>query len=585
MTHPDSTSLGAPSLRHSYAFSLLEVLMTLTGVGILSAITIAYVSSTPESVALAKLESDVRKINNAVQVYAAFGGSLAGADSAEDVITRLQTKADTITAKQTAGLTGSFVDPSLRLEMQSSTEATSDQPRAIWDSASGRFVIAHGGSAGVKRFTVNGNATPATLTSESRNPSMRLSAVSTWIWDYRESRATGGMNPTGIDVDNVVYTPMTAGPPPAGSPQTLKKPLFSIPQGNYPISDFNLNLYLANPNLAGVSRIKYRVDSGAWMIYAGGPISMYPNSKISAFAETTSSNWKNSSKANSDYKPDPAKLKAPLIATTAPQFDYVENAVIDVRLESLNHPDTEQLEYRLNGGAWLEYTGPFPVYALNYESTGVDIEARAISAAEYYLDSDSTFGRIEPPAVLFSITGESNGEFYDPIGGNNLVTNLTAGVSDEYFTWGTATGTDVASWLEFTGAAYSDVRPGERFMIGAFDYYNGTIASGTGAESINFSIDLEFSGSETRTFDFELGMINTPNNDVSPWEAADFVFVDSVFASTNATIAGQEFTLQIEFGETGVDGFSTIDQFHVLEDASAFGNLYATLFPVFDVID
>jgi hypothetical protein len=163
-----------------------------------------------------------------------------------------------------------------------------------------------------------------------------------------------------------------------------------------------------------------------------------------------------------------------------------------------------------------------------------------------------------------------------------MVTNLGHGESGEYFSFGTAVGTPDPSWLLFNGASFSDVGTDESFLLGTLDYYNGTIRSGTQALGVGLSIDLNFVGSEqSLSFDYDFELVSTRNREGNTAEEnADFVRVGDLYAAAPVDLGGVSYNLILEFGETTEGGFSSIDQFHVLEGESASGNLYGRLVEV-----
>ncbi len=561
------------------AFTLIEVLGAVLLIAALSVLTMGLIPDTPKRAAEAKLKNDVRTLNTAIDVYTIFGGSLDSVDSVSDLVTKLQTRADAVTATQTAGLTGSLIDPRLTVEMQTTEEATENAPRAIWNSLKKRIEITHSGAVGVKSFKLDTSLASLPIQQEERTPTMRLARTSTWIWDYNDVSSNAGAPPTGVPY-NPTPTSFSgpAGPPASG---TLDAPLFSIAPGAYPITDYNLNLKLTNPNPSGLSRIRYSVAGGPWQTYFGSPIAVWPGTQVQAFCESVDAGWNNSSITANDYNATPVTLQAPYINTSAAQFDYDSDANVLVTITAVDHPDLLSLEYRIDGGTWQSYTGSFYLYVLDYQTAAATIEARSVAVDSYYLDSSISTASVLPPAMPFAISGATSGSFKDPAGDSGMVTNLAPGESNNFFSWGDPVdqGSDTTppSSLTFTDANFTDVSAGERFLVGTINYYNGTIQSNTGANTVKLVTDINFNGTEVRTFEFDLELINVPNGSGTPEGDADFVRLQSLSSSAAATIEGSDYILVLEFGETTDSGFSTIDQFNVFESASASGNLYGTL--------
>lgn len=136
-----------PQLRRS-AFSLPEILMVVAVVGILSGVGYIGFSNFKDSVKEQVLKSDVSMLNSAISTYLGFGGSLDKASTAEDVISKLRSVANTTMAKRIPGLTGSMVDRRTTLNYQSSAETASDAPRVYWNEAEKRFDFARSGKVG-----------------------------------------------------------------------------------------------------------------------------------------------------------------------------------------------------------------------------------------------------------------------------------------------------------------------------------------------------------------------------------------------------------------------------------------------------
>ena len=137
-----------------------------------------------------------------------------------------------------------------------------------------------------------------------------------------------------------------------------------------------------------------------------------------------------------------------------------------------------------------------------------------------------------------------------------METNLSHGMSSDYFEWGKVPGlsnpTYSKSSLGYRGLGFSNITTGQRFEIGVLEYRNGAILSNTGADFVSFAIDLNLSVgglSVAPTFDFGLELVNVANRGNSPWEDADFVRLANPTANQIVSFNGIDFQLQIEFGE------------------------------------
>ncbi len=169
-----------------------------------------------------------------------------------------------------------------------------------------------------------------------------------------------------------------------------------------------------------------------------------------------------------------------------------------------------------------------------------------------------------------TIQGDSSGVFINPTPSNAVV----SGVGTNNFTWGTPAGGTPSSSLNFAGTTFStDIK--EVFSIGTLTYFNGTIYSGTGANSVDLQVTVTLTTPSgiSQNFVQTLQLLNTVNTD-NPQASADIVFLPTSFPDTVFTIGGNEYTLSfIGFGSIQGGGFSTIEKFHVLENQSASAEL------------
>lgn len=169
-------------------------------------------------------------------------------------------------------------------------------------------------------------------------------------------------------------------------------------------------------------------------------------------------------------------------------------------------------------------------------------------------------------AALFQ--GTSQGQFVNPVGPAGMV---TTGVGTDSFTWGdgTAFGSDPSS-LGFAGTSF-DNDENIAFTFGTLSYFNGTIAGGTEANSVDLSVILNFTSpaSLAESFQFDLSLINTTNTS-DPNASADIVNFDNTVPSNFFSVAGVDYTLEfLGFGLLTGSGFVVQDSFRVLEGGSA----------------
>lgn len=170
------------------------------------------------------------------------------------------------------------------------------------------------------------------------------------------------------------------------------------------------------------------------------------------------------------------------------------------------------------------------------------------------------------------VAGSTSGVFSLPNGTDEMV---VSGKGTSYFSWGDPEGFGVgASWMEFTGSTFS-TQTGEIFSFGTLKYFNGTIVSGTGADSVNLDITLNFTtpSGENETFIYFLDLIDTPNDGTTA-ENADYVYIPSTIPTSSFIVDNVNYTLEFI-------GFSLLlenepimtDEFHVNEGNSLTAKL------------
>jgi PEP-CTERM motif len=168
------------------------------------------------------------------------------------------------------------------------------------------------------------------------------------------------------------------------------------------------------------------------------------------------------------------------------------------------------------------------------------------------------------------VVGSSSGVFVNPLGPVGMV---ASGMGSSHFAWGSPLSGPQNS-LSFSGEAFA-IETGDVFSFGSLAYYNGTIYSGTEANSVGFNVALALTTPVAmENFDFYFALINSPNTS-DPVASADIVQLASSFAPQSFSYAGYDYTLEfLGFGSIAGPGLvSTIDQFHVLEGGTASAQL------------
>ncbi len=190
-------------------------------------------------------------------------------------------------------------------------------------------------------------------------------------------------------------------------------------------------------------------------------------------------------------------------------------------------------------------------------------------------------GRAGP---MTNFQGSATGVFNAPSGG------VTTGVGTNFFTWGTGN----PSTLRFDGKSFSVTTPTgfiygaaaqnsrPAFSLGTLTYYNGTIATGTGADGVRLDVSTGLTvpvATSNVTVPSNLTLINTPNTD-DPQASADQVYLPKNLPPVVVTtVGGAKISIEpVGFANPTAGGFTTaIDLFSVLEQASASADFIAKI--------
>lgn len=270
----------------------------------------------------------------------------------------------------------------------------------------------------------------------------------------------------------------------------------------------------------------------------------------------------------------PGVLLPPTFSMDGGEFSYMPG--LYTTLSNPNPSGSSRVYYRVGEtGPWFEYTGE-----KFYLRPGVT----AIYAYAATLDPDSfnnspTANEIyDMDSLIFS--GAAGGIFENAVGPRRRVYSIDNGDDQSSVVWGTpAQQFGLGSSMVFEGASFSDIAEGEEFTLGTLSYFNGTINTGSELDSIDLTLDLTLDVPELSSdVAFSLGLINTVNEIFNTADQnADYVQLESVVSTLDTVYLGETYYLQIRFGSVASNGFSTIDQFHVHEGATASGSLIGVI--------
>jgi len=174
---------------------------------------------------------------------------------------------------------------------------------------------------------------------------------------------------------------------------------------------------LTNPNATG-STLEYRLNGSSWRAYTGSfkvTRSTYATGVlVEGRARATSTAYLDSPNGSRSIGLTPVQLAAPSIRKTSPYF--AAGVVETIGITILNPNSTgSTLQYRINGGSWINYSGGFNVARSAYPS-GLTIEARARATSVAYLDSPTASttitvnsGPVQKVTLTFSSLASSAG--------------------------------------------------------------------------------------------------------------------------------------------------------------------------------
>ena len=225
------------------------------------------------------------------------------------------------------------------------------------------------------------------------------------------------------------------------------------------------------------------------------------------------------------------------------------------------------LEYRLNGGPWIVYTGPFSV------DSGTKVEAKNFSTnATSYSNSNTdveSFYFLVP-----SFTGTVAAKWNKSDGSASLVLTINNSNPDSVTeTDGTASSGANSNVFDFSRvASFGGVPPNQEFKIGQLTYTNGTILSGTGSTGLHLHLDITMSSPSVATTGADINIaLNNTTNTSDAAASADIATLSNPITNYAVVLNGVTYTLWIHYGAMDVSqGFvdNNNHSMHVYESAT-----------------
>jgi len=190
------------------------------------------------------------------------------------------------------------------------------------------------------------------------------------------------------------------------------------------------------------------------------------------------------------------------------------------------------------------------------------------------------------PANAFTFTGTASGKwvnvtstaYNDVYSVNN---NDNDGVAS--FNWGIGAPGSFDNEFSFDGVG-SDGGAGweasldEAFLIGDFDYRNGSTYYSNGIEGVDLALTLAITDpvDSVENHEFGFSITNTPNDTGNPVTDGDIVTATTLFSGTDFVVGGTEYTLEL-LGFSIDGGNTIISDFSSPEGATASAGIYGRI--------
>jgi hypothetical protein len=235
--------------------------------------------------------------------------------------------------------------------------------------------------------------------------------------------------------------------------------------------------------------------------------------------------------------------------------------------------------YRVNSGAWIEYTGSaIPLTpAMNLQAVNESTRPAEYSTSN---TNSQTYYRLTSG---FSGTGEAN--WGNAIGGTNLVTNIQNGTTSSTFKHGNTKldlgngeylDAGVENVLSFTPEEFDTITPNTWFKFGELMLLNGTTFYNSEATGVTLSVNLSLTQPSLNfTTHIDLGLTSTENTS-DRLASADIVELKNPTTDIRVTIDGVEYRLELSWAtlDPGA-GVVQGSKFLIFEGATAQAELRA----------
>ena len=520
-------SFHSPGLtKISRAFSLIEILATVALIGVVASIVLFSIGNSSKAVMSTKLQSGAQKLNSIVAVYLSQGGSLDGLTTPQEVINKLKSVRPASEDQRNVGvMTGSGVDLRLAAQMQTSSEASGNNPHVYWDSTNKKFVYTTSPTplfAGVSDFVLDDSLSTQAVQNDTRAQSNILfNGSNGWVWAAGNHSGPGNLGPSDQGINDVS------------------------------------NVWDPRGSTSSGSTTSGTTTSGTTT--SGTTTSGTTTSGTTTSGTTTS--------GGGGVPTPPMTLPIPIISPGGGVYALALYPT-QIYINPNGAPDgSSVLMYKLNNGPWMVYTGPFSV------ASGTKVTAYNMSTnPALYADSGTTAETYYFLVPSFSGTIAAKWNTSDgPNGLKSTIVNTNPDLVVE--TDGTAASGYGANIFTFARqASFAGVPPNQEFKVGQLNYTNGTINTGTGATGLHLHLDIAMTSPSVTSTPADIGIVlNNTVNSENAASSADIATLSNPVTNYSIVLNGVTYTLQIHYGSIDVtQGFVDNNNLslHVYESAS-----------------
>jgi prepilin-type N-terminal cleavage/methylation domain-containing protein len=322
------------------AFTLVEALVVVAVIAILGGIAAVNVVGARESSSEAKLRSDVRIINSAIDVYLASGGNAAQLTDANSALRTLKSRATN--AASVTGVSGAFIDPRTKIVTQSPAEGSSAALRAFFtNSPEPRFYTAKSGGAGIKMFVFDEVAEE--VAEEEREVTLAQTSEG-WLWDYAVPTLPAA--PSAAQLVPLTQDSLLTN---AGAAIfQLTPPLISPSGGRLPLTQYPLPVTVSGSYPPGAWRIYTSVDGATWTTNLS--LTVEPDTDVSAAAVSFDpSRFSSSATAVNQYTVEPFALNVTVAAPSTLTYAQAGGAISNQAALATNQLPTATISLNLAG--------------------------------------------------------------------------------------------------------------------------------------------------------------------------------------------------------------------------------------------